>query len=348
LNPKNAFSAQNLSGECKANAASLEQLRPILQPTIEMLEFKRNRILDKLRNASLVGLVIFGLTCTLLYRLTNVIGFEPLYYFGALLLGLAPGLWVFGQHVPDYRNTFKSLVIPPVIDAVSNTLNCQLSYSPTSGISQDEFQISGLFCDPDRYKSEDLVEGQIGHTKVRFSAVHAVKQVRPGSRKGSEGTYEPIFKGLLFAADFNKEFSGTTLVTPDTTKRDLNKLGQKLQEWEERLAFTYRERITLEDPEFEKAFAVYSGDQIKARYLLSTSLMRRLLDFRAKCNSDFHLAFTANHIYLAFSMKQDWLEAPAVLEPVTFDLLSQYTTQLHFALGIIEDLDLNTRIWSKG
>lgn len=38
--------------------------------------------------------------------------------------------------------------------------------------------------------------------------------------------------------------------------------------------------VRLEDPEFEKIFVVYSSDEVEARYILSTSFMERLVEFR--------------------------------------------------------------------
>ena len=40
------------------------------------------------------------------------------------------------------------------------------------------------------------------------------------------------------------------------------------------------EEIELEDPEFMEHFRVYSTDQVEARYILSPSMMERLLAFR--------------------------------------------------------------------
>lgn len=51
------------------------------------------------------------------------------------------------------------------------------------------------------------------------------------------------------------------------------------------------QRDKLEDPEFEKHFAVYSSDQVQAGYILSTSLMSRIVDFKEKSSRRIHLSF---------------------------------------------------------
>ena len=49
---------------------------------------------------------------------------------------------------------------------------------------------------------------------------------------------------------------------------------------------SHGELVKLEDPEFEKSFVVYSGNQTEARYILSTSLMRRILDYKVNCKKN--------------------------------------------------------------
>jgi hypothetical protein len=328
----------------------LDSLRPVLQPALDTLEAERVRIMASLRNAGFISLCVFLVGSIIAVIIAAIFRISASAFLFGLpaLIGGGIFAWTYSSCAKEYRNGFKMLVIPHIVNSVATALNGQLNYQPDSGVNESEFNACGFFSDPDRYQCEDLIQGRIGETQLRFSEVHAEREERTRDSRGNTSRrYVTIFKGLFFIADFNKDFRGTTLVTPDMTERFLGRFGQKLQEFGAKFSFSSRELVKLEDPEFEKVFAVYSGDQIEARYLLSTSLMRRLLDFRAKCKSDFHLAFMANHIYLAIPLNSNWFEPPAFTQPLTFDVLSQYTTQLHFALGIIEDLDLNTRIWSK-
>jgi hypothetical protein len=106
--------------------------------------------------------------------------------------------------------------------------------------------------------------------------------------------------------------------------------------------------VKLEDPEFEKMFAVSSTDQIEARYILSPSMMRRLLDLRARHGNELHISFIGNHIYLALPQNSDLFEPPSLRTPLTVDAVRRIIADLQSVLCIVEELDLNTRIWSKG
>ncbi|MEH1923193.1 DUF3137 domain-containing protein [Nostoc sp.] len=57
--------------------------------------------------------------------------------------------------------------------------------------------------------------------------------------------------------------------------------------------------IKLEDPEFAKFFTVYGDDQIEARYVLSTSLMDKIVNFRKKTNRNIYIYFVDDMIYIA-------------------------------------------------
>jgi len=70
--------------------------------------------------------------------------------------------------------------------------------------------------------------------------------------------------------------------------------------------FTARgELIKLEDPEFEKEFCVYGINQIESRYIFSTSLMHRILEFKRKWNTKIYLSFVDSKLYIAIGIKKE-------------------------------------------
>ena len=105
--------------------------------------------------------------------------------------------------------------------------------------------------------------------------------------------------------------------------------------------------VLLEDPEFERMFAVYGTDQVEARYVLSPALMERIKNYRKKSNRKIHLAFAQSNIYVAISCHQSLFEPKLFTSVLKFEPIQEYFEELQLAIGIVEDLDLNTRIWSK-
>jgi hypothetical protein len=214
-------------------------------------------------------------------------------------------------------------------------------YEPAGSIPRDEFAASGLFdgVSWNRYRGEDLVSGRHGSTAFRCSEL-AVTEVR---KRGKPTETEVVFRGLFFTADFNKAFAGRTVVLPDRAERRLGAVGRAFQSIASGAGL---ELVELEDPEFESAFVVRSTDPTEARYLLSPSLMRRILAFHTNTGSALRLSFIGGHLRVAVPLPGD-LFAIAMGAPLDVAQVRAWMGELLFATSIVDELDLNTRIWSK-
>jgi len=103
----------------------------------------------------------------------------------------------------------------------------------------------------------------------------------------------------------------------------------------------------LENPVFEKQFVVYSSDETEARYILSTSMMERILAFKEKTKTNIQLSFCDSNIYMAVPLKKNFFEPSIRRSVMNFDDVKDYYEQLLFCVAIVDELQLNTRIWTK-
>jgi len=240
----------------------------------------------------------------------------------------------------EYVRDFKAKVIRRIIEFIDPGL----TYLAEGHVSLERFHSSRIFRrHPDRLRGDDLVRGRLGRTDIEFSEVHAQYKTETTDSQGtSKRKYHTIFKGLFFAAGFNKEFAGKIVVLPDTAERLLGGIGGFIQS----LNKTRGQLVKLEDPEFEKYFVVYGDDQIESRYVLSTSLVQRILDFRKKTRRKVCFSFVGSEVFVAIPYRRSLFE-PRVFGKITgFKGIREYFADLQLALGIVEDLDLNTRIWA--
>ena len=111
--------------------------------------------------------------------------------------------------------------------------------------------------------------------------------------------------------------------------------------------FGVMDRVELEDPEFESHFVVYGSDQIEARYILSTSLMARITDFKNKTGKKIFLSFIGSMVFVAVSYSRNLFEPKLFTTLLDFEPIRRYYEDLQLIIGIVDDLNLNTRIWSK-
>lgn len=242
------------------------------------------------------------------------------------------------QVASKFRGEFKNKIIQKVVQYIDP----KFRYNAYGKISEKDFNTCGIFpFVADNYQGDDLVSGiHDEETEFSFSEVYAKRFVRDHRRRPH---LVPIFKGLLFKADFNKNFKFVTVVLPDTTEKYFGNMGQAMQSGN-----IFREELVkLENPEFEKEFSVYSDSQTEARYLLSPKLMQRILDYKDKHGERISLSFANSNIYIAVPRVKDLFE-PNYFKPIDrFDAIEKYYNDMQMMVDITKELDLNTRIWSK-
>jgi type IV secretory pathway VirB2 component (pilin) len=253
----------------------------------------------------------------------------------------AAGSFLYKFLISGYVEAFKVRVIKKIVEFVDPAL----TYWPYGHISAVQFNSSRIFERyPDRMTGGDLVQGEVGLTRIEFSEVHAEQRSETTDNRGRHrASYSTVFKGLFFLADFNKKFYGKTVVLPDTAERLLGGIGSFLQSMNR----SRGELVKIEDPEFERYFVVYGDDQIESRYVLSPSLVRRILNFRKKTGKRMYLSFVGSQVFVAVAYRRPLFE-PKVFSSITgFNCVKEYFQDLELALGMVDDLNLNTRIWSK-
>ena len=295
------------------------------------------KILDKERKQVDRRVLLIGLIAVILIVIIGRFRGSATFYF-QIVLGVFAAI-VISVTSKKYRLNFKNKIVLKIAAFVDENL----VYSPEGFVSREEFTNSAIFqkyCNS--FTGEDHFKGKIGKTAIEFSEVVGRHKTTSGSGSKRKEQYTTIFKGVFFVADFNKNFSGYTLVLPDTAEKMLGKFGQNLQ------AFSSRgELIKLEDPEFEKEFCVYASDQVEARYILSPSLMLRIVEFKRKWNTKVYLSFRDSKVYIAIKLDKNLFETRLFKSIVDYNFIEANIRFLILLTGIVEDLNLNTRIWTK-
>jgi len=71
------------------------------------------------------------------------------------------------------------------------------------------------------------------------------------------------------------------------------------------------------------------------------------MEFKKKTRRDIYLSFLGSSVYIAVSFAKDLFEPRIFKTLLDFEVVQEYFEDLTLAYGIVEDLNLNTRIWSK-
>lgn len=313
-----------------------------LQIVLQELELDRKKTLSKRLEAFAV--IAAGAAILIIGFLFNFILLHPLaYVIIALAVMILGGVFYSNSHkkFQVYRNAFKKKVIGAALSSIDQSLVIEPEY----GIGEQEFIDSQLFTrDPDRYSTEDFVSGKAGNTDFYFAEVNAEYKTVTTDNKGRRTeTWHEILKGIIFTADFNKNFQGVTVIRPKD-------IGSRLGSWIAKavpIFSSHNQLVELENLEFDKTFITHSTDQVEARYILTPAMMDKLCQLNSKSNYTISLSFIGTRVYIAFPLREDYFEPPLFKSILSPSFLERDVNLVRFMYDIIKELDLNTRIWGK-
>ncbi|WP_119394066.1 DUF3137 domain-containing protein [Salinibius halmophilus] len=242
------------------------------------------------------------------------------------------------MHKRAYVASYKHLVVREIVKAVDSSYR----YYPSRHIDSHYFAASGLFPQTwDTFIGDDLVTGKIGQTDFEFSEIHA--QLKREARRANGKTqvqYETVFRGLFMHADFNKNLTTATYVVPDG--------GLFFDKLNHRKASAQCRPVKLENLTFEEHFEVMSFDQIEARYVLTPRMMEAMVDIkRSLPNNQFYYAFLGHRMYCGVKFNQEMFEPAIFRSGVNLTDVNLMVKALRLTKLVIEEMDLNTRIWTK-
>jgi hypothetical protein len=76
-------------------------------------------------------------------------------------------------------------------------------------------------------------------------------------------------------------------------------------------------------------------------------LVRSILEFKKKWNTKIYLSFVDSKVYIAISLKKNLFETRLFKTILDYSYIEENVKYLLLLIGIVEDLNLNTRIWTK-
>lgn len=250
-----------------------------IRPQLRLREGERVKAADTARKsfigAGALGIVGAGLG----FFAFNVPALGVAALIGAAIvgaIGYAPMQRLSGQA--------KSMMVAPVAES----FDCSFVDKPGRVSTIDDMKRVGLIPRWDREHYEDRLSGVRGGVNFEFFEARLKERRTTTTKNGTRTTYVTVFDGQCIRFDFHKRFFGETLVTRDAGW--FNSFGGR----------TGMDRARLEDPDFERAFEVYTTDQVEARFLLTPDMMQALTDLeRTFKGKKLRCAFSGTEMFIA-------------------------------------------------
>ncbi|WP_428738444.1 DUF3137 domain-containing protein [Sulfurimonas sp.] len=304
-----------------------------LHPVLQDLERDREQLKKRVVNVGIIYTIIAAL---IFFALSGYMSGDFIVGYG--IFYFIVGSFIYKSLISDYRGDFKTKVMKPLIEEIDHTFR----YIPELHIGIEQFNRSNLFSHPDRHSGNDLVKGKIDGVNLTFSDFHAEKEHRDSKGRRS---YSTIFQGLFIVSDFHKHFKGQTLVLPDFAQ---STFGDMIGSFLQSNNFGVKgELVKMDSPEFEKEFVVYGSDQVEARYILTPTLMEKILHYKKHSGHPVYVSFKGNNIFMAIEYNKDLFEPAVFSSLLEYKVAMEYLKTLHLSLGIVEELKLNQKLWSK-
>ncbi len=319
---------------------TLEELQVYFEQEMkpELDEFEKERV--KAKRFSLYAIIIGVVLTLILFVVFYSLRSSEMMYLVALI-PLVVGNIVRSVKKSSFSGKAKEITVKKIMEF------CGLSYHPTegsiTGADYDASDFSGTRVD--RYSAEDNIEGMIDKTSFKLCELHTeYEYIDPDDNTTKTKT---LFKGMFIMADFHKNFNGRTMLRNEVAEKFL---GERLGKFFNSMGKISNpgKLVKLEDVTFEKEFAVYSTDEIEARYILSPSMMERMVNLK-KMNEGkpVEISFKDNILYIAMTTDRNLFEL-SLKEPINdFKVTKRIYEELMFSIGFIEELNLNTRIWDR-
>jgi hypothetical protein len=292
-----------------------------IKELIVQLEEFRSKNAPKLRSR-LIG----GLICTPLIVLGFITNIQIIVFILTIptLLFWASAYSVYAKMTKYLRPRYKNIILNKSIGSIYDDFR----YIPRQKIAKSVLVKSMLFPNYiNAIEGEDFMQFKIKDTHLMFCETTVYRS-----------KVRIMFYGIFISASFPKYFKSKTFIISKDTSNFMLRIKKMLSK--------DLERVYLEDPEFEKSFDVISNDQIESRYVLSTSMMRRILDYKNKTKRRVSFSLINNRLYCTVPNYKNLFEPP-VFNTLDADWVKRSLEPVLLYAGLIEDLNLDTRIWSK-
>ena len=289
-----------------------EKFRKIVVPSISQFEKERKENLKQARKTSIIFSFLGILVLLLLFIFNkNLTSKESEFVLSIAMFMLCTAYYSWYHIKKGFENKIKTKIMPIICSCFGDLKWSNFKFS--NGLY---FVKSGVISKYTNENYDDIFRGT--YKDVTYEIVEASYST------GSGKNYRLVFNGAIVCIEMNKNFSGHTVITPDSFSHNSPLKGLQ--------------HTVLEDIEFEQKFDVYTDDEVNARYLITPSFMERLLSLKLAFKAEkVSCAFYDKYLIVALSTKLDLFSICSLLKRV--DDMQQFYQMYEEIESIIKLID---------
>ena len=223
----------------------------------------------------------------------------------------------------------KNTISGDIVNSIVNEVLDNAAYAAPYRLSDEIIRSSNMvFPQPyEKITGSDFINGEYKGLLLKMSDIDLSRTVETSD---DDETEQRVFEGQWLVCDFGKELSGEVHVSqvtksmPDSIKR---------------------QRIRMENEQFNEKFIVTANDPEEAFYILTPHMMDYILNLEKKNNGIIYMSFLHDgKFHIAVNSGKDFFELgknkpdPEILRQVFLD-------QLHWYTDIIDELRLEPNLY---
>ncbi len=301
-------------------------------------ELENSRI--KYRNRILISIVVgIGIVLASIF-IKSYFQFKMdlmvIFVIDLVVIAIASSIIVSGpknRYVSNFKNYFVKRTLEKTFT--------DLQYNPNRGIPESVISGTGMMYTGDRYTTNDLISGKYKNINFMQSDVHIEEEHESTDSDGhTTRYYVTIFQGRWMIFDFNKTFKANVEVCEKGfSGNQANTLFGKSK----------YQKVKMESEEFNKVFRVYAQDPHEAFYIVTPSLMEKIMRLEAANKGKLFLGFCNNQLHVGIHDGSDSFEPGSCFSKINEDeIMNRMSTDVSKITMFVDELQLDNDLFRKG
>ncbi len=290
---------------------------------LKALEVSRQEIVKAYKKHSLSGIIV--LIAAILLGVAGMTT-EVMALVGAAVIALIASIVFFvkaNAQAVKYRNIIKKDLILMLLNEEFD----DVGYEPKSHIPVSRINSTGTIRQPDRYSGEDYIKGTYKGVKFEVSDIDLKQRVETRDSKGNvQVSYQTYFKGRWYIYQYPKHFKEVLKIVEGrgsyVNKKNLVK-------------------FETESMAFNKKFDIFSSSKEFGFYLITSSMLEKLLELEALHRGSIVYCYQGNELHIGINDSKDYMEFK-LKTPITEENLKIFMSDIELISAIVNEFKLDS------
>lgn len=247
---------------------------------------------------------------------------------GKIVVAAIFGFWYWAHNISkNFENKVKKSIMHSFLSFFGD-----FTWHPSMTIYKGEIDKSKLVGYFENIEPNDYFQGNHKGLKICFSDC----LLSCGSKYSNN--YKQVFDGLFIQLEMNKSFKSHTILLEQNHITLTTNLSLPHK-------FSDMEKVSLEDPEFNKMFHIFAQDQVEARYVLTTAFMERLKHLKNTFKANhIRASFLGDSVLIAMDSNREWFKLGDLRKPVDdAGEFQEFFEEFVAVLSLVELLHLDSK-----